>query len=76
MSNLSDVNLLQGPSWTYVLKKDEEGDYVIRVKEFPELVAHGSSPTRAVLIILELVAACITEYKVQGKEIPEPSYDY
>jgi antitoxin HicB len=55
-----------------VLRKDEEGDWVARIKELPGCTAHGTTQIEALERLDEVMEAWLEDALASGATIPEP----
>jgi predicted RNase H-like HicB family nuclease len=55
-----------------VLRKDEEGDWVARIKELPGCTAHGRTQIEALKSLDEVMEAWLEDALESGAAIPEP----
>jgi antitoxin HicB len=61
--------------YTTVLRRDEEGDVVARVKELPGCVAHGSDDLEALENLREVQKVWLEDCLESGQRVPEPSVE-
>lgn len=55
-----------------ILRKDEEGDWVARIKELPGCTAHGNTQIEALERLDEVMEAWLEDALASGAAIPEP----
>ena len=55
-----------------VLRKDEEGDWVARIKELPGCTAHGATQIEALNNLDEVMDTWLEDALASGAAIPEP----
>jgi predicted RNase H-like HicB family nuclease len=60
-------------SYTVVLRKDEEGDFVARIEELPGCVAHAATATEALEILGDVQREWISDAIERGDPIPLPA---
>lgn len=59
--------------YTYVVEWDSEDNaFIARTAEWESLIAHGTSPTNALLELIGVVADCIEDCRERGEEYPQP----
>jgi len=68
-----DLDYYRNLSYGVLLRKDEEGDWVAKIEEFPGCTAHGSTQAEALENIEEVKHAWLEDALESGQPIPEPS---
>ena len=66
-----DLKYYMALPYTVILKPDEEGDYIARIGELDDCIAHGSTPQEALTNLEEVKSLWITDYLESGDPIPE-----
>ena len=69
---IKDVPYYMGLSYTLTMRRDEEGDMVVEVKELPGCMAHGRDANEALEVLKEFQQAWIERCIESGKPVPEP----
>lgn len=59
--------------YTVTIRRDEDGDYVVRIDELPGCAAHGSTPHEAFEALEEAKELWITDCLESGDPVPTPS---
>lgn len=61
--------------YTIILRRDEDGDMVVRVDELPGCAAHGKTSKEALERLEEVKALWIADCLERGDQVPEPADD-
>lgn len=59
--------------YTMIMRRDEEGDFVVRIDELPGCAAHGNTPQEAFEVLEEAKQLWITDCLESGDPVPEPA---
>ena len=71
----TDISAFESLPYTKLLKRDEDGEFVASIAEFPGCSAHGATENEALEFLREVTAAWIEERLAAGLEIPKPQQD-
>lgn len=58
--------------YTLILRRDDEGEIVVEIKELPGCMAHGQDANEALEFIKEFQKAWIERCIESGSPVPEP----
>src|SRR6266849_11141588 len=68
----TDITAYMSLPYTKMLKKDEDGDFVASIVEFPGCSAHGATKVEALEFLSEVMTAWIEERLAAGQDVPRP----
>lgn len=51
----------------------EDGDYIVRIPDFPHLITFGEDYNDAYQMAIDAIASSFNFYREKGEEIPQPS---
>ena len=68
-----DLTYYRGLAYTTILRRDEDGDFVSTISEFPGCMAHGNSELEALANLWNVRDAWLEMRLAQGLSIPEPT---
>lgn len=61
--------------YTTILRRDEEGDVVARIKELPGCLAHGKDEAEAIKSLKEMQKLWLDDCIASGQPVPEPEIE-
>jgi len=70
--NEKDTAYYLGLPYTFILRRDEDGDVVARIEELPGCTAHGNDESEAMARVKEAQRLWIEDSLETGDPVPEP----
>ena len=70
---MRNLKCYRGLSYTVILRRDDEGDFVAQVEEFPGCSAHGKTHRAALAHLEEAKGLWISDCIESGDPVPVPA---
>jgi antitoxin HicB len=72
LEKTKDLAYYEALPYTFVIRKDEEGDFVGRIQELPGCISHGPTEASAIENLRAMQRLWLEDALTEGDAIPEP----